>query len=221
MAKREKLEGPIGKAYQHLRQEIIYNRLKPGEALSETDLAEKMDVSRTPVREALMKLANEGLVTRYPSRGCFVSPITVKDVAEIYELRIQLECCALRNSCRHISDQELEEIEGMLLALRPDSPEEMYFDSDRKLHGLLLAYCGNGRLVDYLGILAAQIERVRVISALKNRRLSNSRLEHIELVDALKARDIPRSEKLLASHLGNVRDSSIEVCKYMSMAEYA
>lgn len=214
--KQNSLAGSTGRAYQYLFDEIIYNHLKPGAPLSEADIAAKLEISRTPVREAMMILEREGIVVRYPSRGCFVSQITVQDVHEIFELRIQLELCALRSSYKLIADEQLAAQEEKLRALTPDSPAEAYFETDRELHSLLLDYCGNGRLVDFLCILNAQIERVRVISAGKPDRLAESRREHLEFVNVLRERDIKRAESLLVAHIGNVRDSTVTVCKYMN-----
>jgi DNA-binding GntR family transcriptional regulator len=213
--KQKKPGGSSGRVYQYLFDEIVHNRLKPGTPLSEAEMAARLESSRTPVREALMILESEGLVTRYPSRGCFVAQILVRDVEEIFQLRSVLEICALRNSYMLIEDAHLADLEQRLLALSPDSPASEYYETDRDLHRLLLAYCGNGRLLDFLGILNAQIERVRVISASKPLRLAQSREEHLDLVRALRARDPALAEERLATHIANVRDSTIEVCKYM------
>jgi Transcriptional regulators len=216
--KQRNLGGSTGKVYQYLFDEIIYNRLKPGAALSEAEIALTLKISRTPVREALMILESEGIINRYPSRGCFVAMITVKDVEEIFELRRVLEVQALRNAIMRIQDEELSALERKLEALTPESSQSEYFETDRELHSLLYKCCGNNRLVDFLGILNAQIERVRVISAGKPSRLSQSRLEHIGLVRSLSARNLEETEKLLVEHISNVRDSTLEVCKYMTIS---
>ncbi len=210
------LAGSTGRAYQYLFDEIIYNRIKPGTPLSEAEIAARLEISRTPVREAMMILEREGIVVRYPSRGCFVSQITVQDVYEIFELRIQFELSALRSSYTLVGDAQLADLEKALEELTPDSPPEDYFEADRRLHSMLLDYCGNSRLVDFICILNAQIERVRVISASKPDRLAESRKEHLEIVRAIRSRNLARAEELLAAHIGNVRDSTMAVCKYMN-----
>ncbi|MDR2819664.1 MAG: GntR family transcriptional regulator [Desulfovibrio sp.] len=217
--KKKNLGCSIGRVYYYLFDAIIHNTLKPGDALSEAEIAATLKSSRTPVREAMMILESEGLVTRYPSRGCFVAQISERDVKEIFELRILLETCALRRSYSLIDAEQLNDLEKTLLALTPDTPVEEYFESDRELHTLLLSYCGNGRLIDFLGILNAQIERLRVISAGRPNRLAESRLEHLELTRALRLRDLPLAERLLADHIAHVRDSTLAVCKYMHSAQ--
>jgi DNA-binding GntR family transcriptional regulator len=210
--KPKNLTGATGKVYQYLFNEIVRNGMKPGDAISEADIAARLQSSRTPVREAMMILESEGILNRYPSRGCFVAQMTVPDVEEIFELRILLELCALRRAYSRIGDEELDALQAKLEALTPESATDAYYETDRELHSLLLKYCGNGRLLAFLGVLNAQIERVRVISASKPNRLAKSRREHLGLVRAIRARDLPQAEKLLEEHIGNVRDSTREVC---------
>ena len=216
--KQNQLKGSTGKVYKYLFDAIVYNELKPGTALSEADIATKLKISRTPVREALVILESEGIVTRYRSRGCFVAQITVRDVEEIFELRIQLELCAARNSVPLINETDLDALERSLSALTNESEKAEYFATDRELHRLILAYCGNTRLVDFIGILNAQIERVRVISASRPRRLLESRDEHLAIVHAMRARNVAKVETLLRNHIENIRNSTLEVCRYMNMA---
>ncbi len=219
--KPNKLSGATAKVYDYLFDEIIHNRLTPGTALSEMDVAARLQSSRTPVREALMVLESEGLVQRAPSgRGCFVADISTRDVEEIFELRILLELCALRTAYALISDEELNDLEARLSALTEDSDPDEYYGTDRDLHSLLITYCGNARLVAFLGILNAQIERVRLISAMKPARLTLSREEHLDIVRALKARNLPEAEKRLNQHIEHVRDSTKEVCKYLNITQF-
>lgn len=219
--KKNHMEGSIERVYRYLFDQIINNHLKPGEALSEVEIATAMSSSRTPVREALTLLESEGLVRRYPRRGCFVAEVTIDDLEEIFELRINMEVCALRKSYGLISNDELSRLEKDLLSLKPDSKPKAYYDSDRALHSLIIQNCGNGRLVDFLGILNAQIERLRYISAMKPERLPLSRNEHLQIVRAMQSRDLSLAEKLLTSHIEHVRDSTRDVCRYLNNAEHA
>ncbi len=212
------LADSTGRVYRHLFDNIVYNRLKPGAALSETEIAATLSVSRTPVREAMMILEGEGIITRYPSRGCFVAHVSESDVQEIFELRTLLEMQALRSSFLRIEEERLDNLRQALDALLPDSPNAEYFETDRELHRIVLEYCGNARLVSIVGVLGAQIERLRVVSADKPKRLIQSRLEHIGIVGAIVRRDLPEAEKLLAHHIGNVRDSTLEVCRYLALS---
>lgn len=219
--KQQNLSGATGRVYEHLFGEIISGRLPPGAVLSEVEIAKNLNSSRTPVREVLMVLESYGLVKRYPGRGCFVTEITQHDVEEIFELRLQLELCALQNAYTKIGSDQLDFLEEQLNALGSDSDPNEYYITDRTLHELLFSYCGNSRLVDFVGILNGQIERVRLISAMRPARLIESRLEHLEIIHALRACDLPKAEEMLTRHIKNVRDSTILVCLQMNVRDHS
>jgi DNA-binding GntR family transcriptional regulator len=131
-----------------------------------------------------------------------------------------MELCALRNAYARISSDQLDVLEEQLNALGPDSKPNDYYVTDRALHELFFSYCGNSRLVDFVGILNGQIERVRFISAMRPARLIESRQEHLEIIHALRACDLPKAEEMLSRHIQNVRDSTILVCLKMNVREH-
>lgn len=203
--------------YDHLYEELVNNRLPPGSALSELEIAKKLQTSRSPVREAMMVLEGEGMVRRYPGRGCFVAEITVQDINEIFALRTLLEVEALRNSYELITPQQLETVEKELLELTANDKEDAYYHTDRHLHELIVNNCGNLRLVLILRTLEGQIEQLRRISASEPRRLSASRQEHLQIVAALRERDLERACQLLAAHIGNVKAATLNVSRMMEL----
>lgn len=203
--------------YDHLYEELVNNRLPPGSALSELEIAKKLQTSRSPVREAMMVLEGEGMVRRYPGRGCFVAEITVQDINEIFALRTLLEVEALRNSYELITPQQLETVEKELLELTANDKEDAYYHTDRHLHELIVNNCGNLRLVLILRTLEGQIEQLRRISASEPRRLSASRQEHLQIVAALRERDLERACQLLATHISNVKAATLNVSRMMEL----
>lgn len=164
-----------------------------------------------------MALESNGMVRRYPGRGCFVSEITVQDLNEIFDLRTILETAALQRSYQFLKDFELEQLEHDLQALTVDSPVEAYFDTDRRLHELLVGNCGNIRLLWILRTLNGQIEQMRQISARQPLRLAASRVEHLEIVSSLRRKDLSQSCQLLANHIRNVQKSTLSVCMQMGI----
>ena len=96
--------------FQTLRQAILRGELKPGERLMEIHLAQKLGVSRTPVREAIRKLELEGLVLMIPRKGAIVAEITVQDLEDVLEVRMALEELAVKIACKRITEEQLEEI---------------------------------------------------------------------------------------------------------------
>ena len=100
--------------YQILKKEICDGNFPPGQWLQEKELAEKLNVSRSPVREALKQLVDEGLAIEYPNKGVFVKEFTVKDIEEIYEVRILLESYAIKNSVKTITTSNIRELMEIL-----------------------------------------------------------------------------------------------------------
>ena len=196
------------KVYEYLYSEIVNNRIKPGSALSEMEIAKTLQSSRSPVREALMALENEGLVWRYPGRGCFVREISMRDIAEIFELRILLETTALRHSCQYIAPEELTFVEQKFLSLEGDISPAEYYEADRLFHELIWENCGNARLVSFLRTLSGQVEWIRRLAAARPERFARSRQEHLEVVAAIKAQDVDTACALLQKHIENVRTNT-------------
>lgn len=203
------------KIYDYLYAEIINNQLPPGSAISELEIAKQFDCSRSPVREATMALESEGLVRRYPGRGCFVSEITTQDIREIFDLRILLETAALRWSFARLDRRALEELNSSLRALTDKSEPEAYYETDRRLHDLIISSCGNVRLMLILRTLNGQTEQFRRISASRPRRLRESREEHSKLVEAMLDGNLELSCTLLEEHIRNVQSSTESACMQM------
>lgn len=204
------------KAYEYLYNAIVTNKLPPGVAIAEQEISNVLGISRTPVREALKQLEAEGLVRHIPLRGTFVEEITTQDLEEIFALRETLEVLALKTAINDITDEELYEIEILLRSLEYDSSNEKFYDSDRRLHDLIVKHGGNRRLAQILNNLNSQMERLRHIAAMKPHRLQQSKQEHLEIVAALKRRDLEEAERLLRQHIRNVKESTIEVCRKTS-----
>jgi len=213
------LSGATKKVYDYLFDEIVSSHLPPGSVLSELEISKKLQTSRSPVREAMMVLESEGLVRRYPGRGCFVAEITVQDIDEIFSLRILLEVEALRKSFDLLEPRELDGLERELSALTPEDPENAYYETDRHLHELIVSSCGNVRLTLILRTLNGQIEQLRRVASRRPQRLRASRLEHLEIVGALQNRDLERACELLSDHIQNVRDATMSVCLLMGVRE--
>ena len=166
-----------------------------------------------------MALEGLGMVRRYPGRGCFVAEITAQDINEIFSLRILLEVAALRASYHLIDPRSLALLEQDLLALTPEDRPDAYYDTDRRLHELIISSCGNMRLMLILRTLNGQIEQLRRISAKQPLRLRASRQEHLDLVAALKSQDLERSCQLLDAHIRNVQASTLSACMQMGLAD--
>ncbi|HYF82423.1 MAG TPA: GntR family transcriptional regulator [Clostridia bacterium] len=202
-------------AYDYLYNSIITNQLKPGQPVIEQEISDNLGTSRTPVREALKQLESEGLVRHMPGRGAFVSEVTTEDVEEIFVLREMLEVLALQVAWKKIGDEEINKAEQFLSSLDSNCSIDDFYKSDRMIHDLIVRNGNNRRLEGFLNNINAQIERIRILSSLTPQRLGKSKAEHLEIISAMKERNLEKTEELLRVHINNVKESAIEVCRSM------
>lgn len=208
-------------AYDYLLDAITSYELKPGQAIVEQDISDKLNISRTPIREAFKQLESEGLVYRLPSRGTFVTNLTMQDVEEIFQLRELFEITALKSAVNFITDDELDYIEERIRYLddkKSEEPcaQEAFYCSDRELHALIMKYSGNSRMIKFHKTLEIQLEQLRRISAMTPKRLVKSRQEHLDIIYALRTRDLVDATRYLSIHLQNIKESTLNVCRNMA-----
>ena len=174
--------------FNTLRRAILKGELKPGERLMEIALAERLGVSRTPIREAMRKLELEGLVVMSPRRGAQVANITEKDLNDVLEVRIALEEMAIEKACQLITEKELEELEKAAKAFEKAIDEENVVklaETDEIFHDIIYNAAGNARLNQVLNNLREQIYRYRV-EYLKDEATRNDLIqEHKMICEAL------------------------------------
>lgn len=200
------------RAYDAIKQAILSLELQPGEFMSIGSLASQLDVSRTPVREALLLLEQEGLVRLVPHKGAYVSELSVRDVEETFELRIVLERYAARTAATRFTSDELSRLDQLLTESKQAIDQGRFLeasDMGRRLHDALVEKVGNYRLMMILGQLDTHYTRFRRFAALMPGRLQKSHQQHLNIVTALKSRDGDRAEQALADHLASVRDDII------------
>ena len=199
--------------FQTLRQAILRGELKPGERLMEIHLAQKLGVSRTPVREAIRKLELEGLVLMIPRKGAVVAEITISDLEDVLEVRMALEELAVKHACRQITPEQLSQLHILAEEFR----QTLYGDdvgacaqADMKFHEASYAATGNGRLVQILNNLREQMYRYRM-EYLKDRQ-SHSLLvkEHEEILHALEQRDEKKALEAISCHIERQKNHIID-----------
>lgn len=197
-------------AYDRLKLLILDGQIALGESLVERTIAARLGVSRTPIREAIMRLEREGLVRIVDGRGAYVASYTVEDVIEIYHVRMGLEPLAARLSCPVISLQALDDFEHELKRFHRD-PDSRKDDPDawrrvgRDFHELFIRASGSGRLIQILEGMHYQIELVRGLGRIVNPDAGHRSTieEHLEILYALRERDADRAEAAVRIHLQN------------------
>lgn len=198
--------------YNIIQRAILELEFKPGERLSIERLSKQLDVSRTPVKEALLQLEQDGLVHIVPQSGTFVSDITAKDVDEILELRILLEGHAAGQAAQLLSEAEIANAEAILGRMKESLNENRHVETEtigHEFHQLVLSKLTNERLRDFLQVLDIQYARIRHYMAHLIHRQSISLDEHYQILSALKARDSDQATAAMVKHLSSVRDDML------------
>lgn len=191
---------------ENIRQAIIDDTFSPGERLMEIQLADEMGVSRTPVREAIRKLELEGFVVMIPRRGTYVADISIKDITEIYEIRISLDILAAGLAAERITDEELEQLNGYLIEIGQhiaNNDMDKIVEVDTAFHDMLYTASRNERLRSIINNLREQMTTIRGRSMSYPGRLVETMDEHRNLVEAIAAHDVERAQYAARIHLEN------------------
>ena len=200
-------------AYEYLKHAITVDEIPPGSPLVELELSESLQMSRTPIREAMRQLETEGLVTTYPALGSFVTVLTPDDVQEIYELRLALELWALERSIARITDEELDALQAAFEEGYRTGAWETLHNADRGLHDLITEKAWSRRLLMLLSLLNTQAERIRYQSARSLGRDDLSYREHLHIIQCIRERDLEKSRAALRTHLRSVANSAMDAAK--------
>lgn len=183
---------------------IVRGELAPGEKLNERVLAARLGISRTPLREAIRSLASEGLAELHPHRGACVAAIDAARVREVFVVLAALESLAGELACRQATALQRAELRAAHYAMllhhaRGELPQ--YFECNQRVHALLIESSGNAALVQAWRSLNAQVQRIRFMANLSQRRWDQAIAEHEALLSAFEAGEGPRLAALLREHL--------------------
>lgn len=189
-----------------IRRMIMEGELKPGEKVPEKELTLRFGVSRTPVREALKVLANEGFVRLLPNRGARVSQQTPEELSEIFPVIAALEGVAGELAAEKASDDDIARVAMLTKGLRlsyeaGDRPR--YFDINQAIHKIILSAARNKTLAQQHAALAGRIYRARYAANLENRRWRAAIREHEAISEALAERDGRKLGRLMKEHFEN------------------
>lgn len=191
-----------------LRRAILATRLPPGETVSEATAAALTGLGKAPVRAALARLADERLVQAVPRRGWVVSPITVRDIHEVFALRALIEPEAARLAAGHIDAAALERLDAVVrCGYDPADPESAlaFLEANRAFHVAVADLSGNRRLARILGRLLDEASRMLVLGLARRDRTGEMRAEHGALIAALVAGDAAEAARLSAAEIGTSR----------------
>jgi DNA-binding GntR family transcriptional regulator len=193
--------------HSYLRREIITGHLLPRTMLSEQELSQRFGVSRTPVREALIKLAEENLVATYPQYGSFVSPITISEVFDNQFVREAIECSAIERAIERAGEDDAKALTRIMdrqVMLEAAGDDEAFFQADEQLHEYFLKLAGHAQAWRVVVNAKAQLDRVRHLTMRMPQKLSSIIAEHRTVVDRFIARDGAGAVEAMRTHLRGV-----------------
>ena len=202
--------------FNTLRKAILRGELKPGERLMEIQLANKLGVSRTPIREAIRKLELEGLVLMIPRKGAEVAQITEKNMQDVLEVRKALEELSVQLACERITPEQVEEMKMAAEDFRKDLKSgdvTKIAEADVKFHDIIFAATNNQRLITLLNNLREQMYRFRV-EYLKQKECYPQLLEeHDKLIALISGGEVEEACELMGCHIDNQASTVSDVIR--------
>ena len=193
-----------GKVYDRIREDILNGVYKEHEELKEATLGKMMDVSRTPVREALRQLELEGLVEIIPNKGARVTGITKKDIDDIYQIRYLLEGLSARWATEHVTEEQLDKMEETLYLTEFHAKKGNFtqvYELDSQFHELMYEASGSKMLNHILSDFHMYVTRIRKTSLALDNRSKNSTEEHRAILEAIKERNADKAEECAHTHV--------------------
>jgi DNA-binding GntR family transcriptional regulator len=192
------------RVHEHLRDEILSGRLTPGTELSEVALAESLGVSRGPIREALGRLAAEGLVTIRPRRGAVVRALSSDEFIEAYQVREALEMMAVRLAVPKLTKEDTVAMEQLIadMTSRGEADDvHGFFEANTEFHQRFFEVAGNRMLAELYRQLRGQVDRHRLRSVELRGDLTRSIAEHKAILRAAASGDVERAVHLVSEHI--------------------
>jgi DNA-binding GntR family transcriptional regulator len=202
------------RAYDEIRRRILVGEFLPSSPISEYQLAATLNISRTPVREALKRLEKDGLVWSIPNIGTFVAELSAQDIMEIYQVREGLEGMAARIAAEQMPEKDIELLENEIVFTEQVSSTALVdeiFERDIRLHKLIIESTLNVRLGKILATLDDQMHRVRIIFSQSPDWVEAVVREHSSIVENIKARNGKGAENAMVQHLRSACDRSVQV----------
>ncbi len=197
------------RAYWTLRNRILSRKLPPGTPLLEIPIAHELRMSRTPVREAFRRLAQEGLIDLWPRRGAFVRDIPLRRIREIFEIRLLIEPYVTALACGRIPRDRLERIASALrhLTRAGDAAPDEFHGAGDELHALILRAAGNQAMEQCISQFRTEIDRACYFAMQQPGIAQRLCRQHLAIAERLLAGDATGAAAAMAEHIETVRDS--------------
>ncbi len=205
------------KAYDIIKENIISCRYAPGDFLNEMQLMDEIGASRTPIREALSKLEQERFVRIVPKKGIMVSELTLREINELYQVRLMLEPQVLRQWGEWIPVEELERCHTRLVNYSPEMNMLERNELDNSLHRLIVDYCPNCYIREWFGHVFSQNQRVRIFTGQIGQRMELNNESHLRILDKLLLGDYNVAAELMTEHLEEGKRATFDILLRMGL----
>jgi len=200
-------------AYSVIRKDILTCELEPGSRIAQSQMVERYNFGTTPIREALKRLEQEGFVQSLPRFGYLIAPITIKDVEDLYNLRLILEKSSIRQAIQRISDQQIEQIRAMAEFTYTFKDHESYLaflENNVNFHVTIALTSGNRRLAEMVGSTLSAMTRIFILGLTLRDSGEEMHYEHVALAQAISARDVLLAEQLVEDQINLSRRRVVE-----------
>ncbi|MGP8312822.1 GntR family transcriptional regulator [Enterocloster aldenensis] len=194
--------------YCILKERLVNCIYPPSTLLNEAQLAADLGASRTPVREAISRLEMEGFVKIMPKKGIYVTDISLNDVLQIFQTRIEIEPIAVRLAAPHLPREELLAFCDKFKGEAPDIQNG--FRLDTAMHLFIIEHCGNRYIIDMMHRIFDENTRVIISSKQNQVQIHDARLEHLDILNSLLDKDTERAIALMQSHIENCRKAALD-----------
>lgn len=198
--------------YNIIKSDILNGIIKSGEKLQEKDISKSLNVSRSPVREALKELVGEGLVENVPNKGTFVKKLEEKEIIDLFELRVILEQYAMRKTVEEASNEDLKELDEIYERLEGSHSKDdlnEYIKIDTELHNMFFRLSGNLTILNLVENITTLLQPFRVMSLFDRKRFNDSLIEHKNMIDGLKEKDYEKAWQYNSLHLRLAKEEVI------------
>ncbi len=198
--------------YKSLFEDIVSGKLRPGQRITEQELSESRGISRAPVREAIAKLATDGLVRLVPRSGCYVCELAEQDINQIYDIRLRLEALALEYAFENFDISALKHIREKFMGCLDYDDQKLIREEvklDSIFHNAIFEASQSTHLQDMLGKLLARVHVFRTVGSMDPEKAIVALKKHIAILDAIINDDRPRAARLLEHHIERSRRNAL------------
>lgn len=210
----ETKDAKTSEVYTLLKEKIVSMQYLPGQILMVQHLSDEYGFSRTPIREALVRLRDEGLLEASDGRKFRVNQITWKLISDIYDARRAIELMAVRNVAENHTQEQIDELKKIMDTMQAGADSQnynLYFESDMDFHNKIIEFSGNTVLISWMSRINDQQQRIRYLTSGIHSRLEQSLGEHHHIIEKLEQQDGKGASEMMDQHLTCARADILEL----------